>query len=560
MSGILDWHTPVTPWLALVGTMPGLLDWRTPVARVSDRFGTHLIMSRDLTSLGERIAEHAAHLDAAMHRLLSDLREFDQGGGWHVQGARSCAHWLSWRVGWDLGTAREHVRVAGKLADLPGIDQALQRGELSFSKVRAMTRVATAENEASLLAMARSSTASQLERIRRGYRRALRGMGDERPEDEVERRYVRIRETESGLVRIEAQLTAEEGAVVRQALDLVASRAWRARRAASSGCVADVSAETRAQGPADEDVPAGTSLLREPRVGFATEPPIPAGLRRADALVALTESYLAEARDGGRDGRRVARRDDAGPPVEIVVHVEADGQAAVARRSSCRCEAGSLEAGLLEDGTPLAGATVERLACDATVVRVVEDSRGNVLDVGRRRRTISTGLRRALRLRDDGCRFPGCTNRLTDGHHVVPWSRGGETSLTNLVSLCRRHHRFVHELGFRIERVDERAESRRFAFLRPSGFEVKFCGEPPALGGEPVADLLARHRAVEIEIDPDTSYPEWDGTRPDYDHIVGCLMQREEQRSLVSPDRRESRACANAFQNRCFLVRVRRGS
>jgi hypothetical protein len=79
-------------------------------------------MSMELEQLGERIAEQAAHLDAAMHRFLTDLREFDERGGWHVQGARSCAHWLAWRVGWDLVTARERVRVAGKLAEFPTID------------------------------------------------------------------------------------------------------------------------------------------------------------------------------------------------------------------------------------------------------------------------------------------------------------------------------------------------------------------------------------------------------------------------------------------------------
>ena len=84
-------------------------------------------MVGELEQLGERIAEHAAHLDAATHRLLADLRDFDRRGGWHAQGALSCAHWLAWRVGWDLVTARERVRVAGKLADFPLID-ALRRG------------------------------------------------------------------------------------------------------------------------------------------------------------------------------------------------------------------------------------------------------------------------------------------------------------------------------------------------------------------------------------------------------------------------------------------------
>src|SRR6185369_3108721 len=84
-------------------------------------------MNGDLEQLGESIAEQAAHLDAAMHRLLADLRAFDQRGGWHVQGALSCAHWLSWRVGWELVTARERVRVANKLAEFPAIDDALRR-------------------------------------------------------------------------------------------------------------------------------------------------------------------------------------------------------------------------------------------------------------------------------------------------------------------------------------------------------------------------------------------------------------------------------------------------
>src|SRR5580698_1281638 len=122
-------------------------------------------MDSPLDLLGERIAEQAAHFDAAMHRLLTDLREFDERGGWHVQGAMSCAHWLAWRVGWDLVTARDRVRVARKLAEFPAIDDALRRGEVSYSKVRAMVRVATPANEALLLEHARLMTASQLEKL-----------------------------------------------------------------------------------------------------------------------------------------------------------------------------------------------------------------------------------------------------------------------------------------------------------------------------------------------------------------------------------------------------------
>jgi len=173
---------------------------------------------------------------------------------------------------------------------------------------------------------------------------------------------VRERETETGLVRFDVQLRPEEAAVVRRALEAAMQSAWAAA-----------------------DVPAGTP---------------PASLRRADALVAVAERHLA----GGATS--------AAPPVEVVVHVEATtlGQA----------DAG----GTLDDGSALAPAATERLVCDASVVEVVEDARGNVLDVGRRRRTIPTLLRRALRLRDRGCRFPGCTAGLR-ARRLLSDSAGG---------------------------------------------------------------------------------------------------------------------------------------
>src|SRR3954468_12005039 len=126
-------------------------------------------MDGELEKMGERIAEQAAHFDAAMHRLLTDLREFDQRGGWHRQGASSCAHWLAWRVGWDLVTARDRVRVARKLPEFPTIDDALRRGEVSYSKVRAVLRVATPANADLLLDYAKLMPAAQLEKLTRKY-------------------------------------------------------------------------------------------------------------------------------------------------------------------------------------------------------------------------------------------------------------------------------------------------------------------------------------------------------------------------------------------------------
>jgi hypothetical protein len=124
-------------------------------------------------ALGEEIARMVAHLDAATHRLLTCIRQFDEAGEWGRQGALSCAHWLSWRIGLDAVTAREKVRVARALRGLRAIDDALRCGKLSYAKVRALTRVATGENEGRLLEMALSSTGAQLERICRTFRRVV---------------------------------------------------------------------------------------------------------------------------------------------------------------------------------------------------------------------------------------------------------------------------------------------------------------------------------------------------------------------------------------------------
>src|SRR5215468_340499 len=188
-----------------------------------------VVMQNELEQLGERIAEQAAHLDAATHRLLADLRAFDTRGGWHVQGAASCAHWLAWRVGWDLVTARDHVRVARKLAGFAAIDDALRCGEVSYSKVRAMLRVATSDNEVLLLEHAKLMTASQLEKLCRKYALVLRHGEDPHPQGDEQRRYVRRRDTEDGMVKIEAVLHPEEAEVVWAMLDHAAAQLARER-------------------------------------------------------------------------------------------------------------------------------------------------------------------------------------------------------------------------------------------------------------------------------------------------------------------------------------------
>ena len=174
-------------------------------------------MDDAITTLGEEIAALAAHLDAGTQRMLACIRRFDEAGGWERQGALTCAHWLAWRLGLDTATAREKVRVARALGALSSIDQALARGELSYAKVRALTRVATPANEQRLLELARYATGAQLERICRGYRQVVRAMDENAPPPEE--RMVRERVLPGGMVKIELVLLPDEAALVLQAIE-----------------------------------------------------------------------------------------------------------------------------------------------------------------------------------------------------------------------------------------------------------------------------------------------------------------------------------------------------
>ncbi len=338
--------------------------------------------------LGEEIASLSAHLDAASHRLLQLIRRFDEAGGWHDTGALSCAHWLAWRLGWDPGTAREKVRVARALGNLPAIDEALRTGRLSYAKVRALTRVGTTENEAKLLRLALLATGAQLERLCRGYRMVVQGEREHTPEERSVSRWI----LPGGMVKLELVLEPDEADLILRAVD-------RAREvhAEEAAAVAPVSAET----------------------------PWPS---RADGAVTIAESFLAGNPVTGNGGERF----------QVMVHLDQEVLGSDGAWSAT-----------LEDGTRVSAETLRRVACDCGLVAVSHD--GEELNIGRRSRSIPPAIRRALMLRDHGCTFPGCTHtRFLHAHHVEPWLYGGTTSLDNLVMLCSFHHHLVHEGGWTI--------------------------------------------------------------------------------------------------------------
>ena len=180
-------------------------------------------------------------------------------------------------------------------------------------------------------------------------------------------------------------------------------------------------------------------------------------------------------------------------------------------------------------GIHVSAETARRLACDAAKVEMRHGPDGEILDVGRRKRTISPALRRALAARDGRCRFPGCQNRRCDAHHIEHWADGGETALDNLVLLCRRHHRAVHEEGFRIT-LDAAGDVH---FTRPDGRPFPAAPPPPLWTGAALAPVTKRLDEEGVDIDSQAAPPAWRGERVDIGWAVGVLWRPSSQGAIT---------------------------
>jgi hypothetical protein len=436
------------------------------------------ICSVSTPNLIDQITELAGHLNAAHARWLSLIAELDRREAWAEWGVKSCAYWLNWKCGLDLGAAREKLRVAHALEGLPRIAAAMAAGHLSYSKVRAMTRVADASTEEYFLNIALHGTAHQVEKLVRAFRRAQESQELSREAQQQANRSLFCFHDDDGSLVIRGRLPAEAGAVFLKALE-----------AAQSAL------------PPLENVSAATSL----------QPVPPHTARRADALVLMAEGFLASEQSSLTGGDRQ----------QIVVHVDAQ---TLKHDHAGRCE--------LEEGPGIAAETARRLACDASLVMLIENEQGEPLNVGRKTRTIPPALRRALNARDRGCRFPGCTHtRFVDGHHVQHWAQGGETKLSNLVTLCRFHHRLLHEGQVVVQILDDGA----FRFVRPDG--QSFESHPPgAMTQLDWMQLVATHQARQIAITSHTAITRWLGEGLDYGLAVDGLLQSVNRAENVSAE------------------------
>lgn len=459
-------------------------------------------------------SELAAHLAAATCRLLTMIAELDRRQAWASWGLASCAHWLSWHCGLGLGSAREHVRVARAMADLPLLRAEFAAGRLSYSKVRAVTRISTPALERDLVHLALASTASQVERWVRGYRRTGKLESTDPEPYSLSWRF------DDGAMILAARLAPDDGALLLAALEF-ARTALGTPPPGVAPCDSDESSvetpeppesrrspeapESESSDDAVSDVSAGTS---EDVVGIPMT-----RVNNLDALMYVARSALSAAPIDVSGSDRY----------QVVLHVDRDALFAedsspddgsadgVRAMRAGRCE--------LRDTAGVPVETAWRVACDSMLRAMYHDASGRPVNFGRNRRLVSPAQRRLLLERDGGCVFPGCTHRrYLHAHHIVHWLRGGATDLDNLILLCSRHHRAVHEGGMSVGRssageLEFRAADDRLIKVAPQ----------PEVRTIPLEQLIAPlHRPPTVG--PST-LAGWSGDRLHLDEVVAMLKR-----------------------------------
>ena len=365
--------------------------------------------------LSEAIVDLRRRISAAEARWLAMVAEFDRRNGWVTAGCLSMVDWLMSKCGMARSTAKERVRVAHELRRRPLVAEQFASGTLSYSKVRAITRVTDADEavDRALLAVAEVGTAADLDAAVAHWEK-IRDQNDPVAaatriwEKRGMRRYRQL----DGLDTVEIVAPPEDVDRLMRVVDAYADRQVN---------------------PVDK-APAGARHEH----------------RRVDALLDLVEEGLAHA--------------SSGQPVDVdrtLVSVGVDYETLVERAPG---------GAWLGAGEPLTGEAARRLACDAGLVRVVTRGRSEVLDVGRKTRQWPRAVRRAILFRHGNrCCMPGCERRVLQIHHLFDWTKGGETAVHVGVPLCSGHHRLVHELGWSVA-YDIRTGTT--TFTSPNGEEM----------------------------------------------------------------------------------------
>ena len=423
-----------------------------------------------LDELGSRIVGMSGRLAAATCRWLLLVAGFDEREGYVRFGLHSTAYWLSHHCGISRRTAVEHVRVARALAAFPQLAAQMSAGRLSYSQVRAISRVPRpGEHQVvdDVIVAAQHGTAAQLETLIHGMRFADR---HDHPVPEPE--FVRSGWSPTGKRRVSARLEPEHGALLDAALAKVA----------------------RAE-----------------------------GITSAQALVRMAEWAMAIVADE-RPAPRELRGDER---AALVIHVDTDtypaenpanaGQPRSAEREPDSKADSDAPAGRVAAGPGLSQEVIERLACAGRVRLSVHDRRGNPLDLGRSSRMVSKKQFRALLQRDKHCTHPGCTStRNLEGHHVRHWLHGGRTDMDNLTLLCEAHHHAHHDGEFYLVADGP----QRWRFFRADGRELLRVVRPDDYAD----DDTAIDSAHPTEFDAPST--RWDGQHLERAYAVSVLADR----------------------------------
>ena len=507
-------RSPVEP-AVVRGRDPG---WEE-LLELADRTGpSEELAAVDNDALQRLVCTGSARLAAQMADWLDLVAELVIRRIWAVEGARTPAAWLSWAVGMSPTAARDHVRVALRLRELIGVREEFAAGRISYSKVRAITRVAVPETETLLLEWSRMATGADMERIVAGFRTAQRATTSE-PGSIEPARQVRLRARGDGTSEVVIRLPDDEAhALYSGAHRLVDLEDGDHGSEPSQEDAAEAAAG--AEGPSDErsSAPADSEqdLVAEGDSAESVQAAAPQAddrsqsARLADAIVQAVQASVSA---GGADTT-------GGDHHTLVVHV--DGQDLASPGESDSAGRAAVAAETRHGALPaLSRRVLRRLACDAGLVLVTTDAEGSPIDVGRRQRRLTTALRRALVDRDRSCRFPGCgARRHLHGHHIQHWADDGPTDLANLVLICSFHHRYVHDHEIDVRLRPHAAHEFRF----PDGRRIARIRPLPGLQ----AGSTAAHRAPGLpgEADGDVLKPvDWDGKHC-LDTTVAVLQQQ----------------------------------
>jgi len=405
------------------GASPGVLPLDDLAAAI-ERFTGSPRVDRTPDALADELTQLRHLIDHLEVRFSQTAAEFAQTNAWEDWGSVSPIQWIRYECKMGGGGAADRVCVGEQLARLPLSSQALADGQIGFAHMAVLARTAEALtssdtakgfDEQLVLNEAKTLSVGRLWRFCHHVRHAADPKGFAADEaDAVERRRLQLSPCEDGSLLVDGWLDSAGGAALRTALEPLARPAG-----------------------AEDD------RCRERRL--------------ADALVELATHTL----DAGLVPQRAGQR----PHLQVTTTLE-----------TLRGLAGS-PAGELEFSLPISATTVQRLACDSTITRVVLGSQSVVIDVGRAKRVVAGTTRRAVDARDGHCQWPRCDRppSWSAAHHVVHWTRGGTTNLSNLVLLCHRHHWLAHEGGWQLVRTDDGRlltippEPGRFPSMRTPG-------------------------------------------------------------------------------------------